>query len=103
MKTLASIAAMTALVFASTAAQALTMSNLDDRAYKLQIVEGGNTKSIEIGPKARLEGLCAARCQVTVDGDPDPYELESNDVVQLEEGQLYFEDNTAGAEGDTSQ
>lgn len=97
MKTLISLAALAAVVFAAGSANAVTMTNMDSRPHKLTIVEGDATKTVEIAPNERLENLCASRCEVSLEGDPDPYELESADIVQIEDGQLYFEEDTSGA------
>lgn len=104
MKTVFCSAAALALVFSAVSAHAVTISNADARAHKLEIVEGTNRRTVEIAPNQRIENLCAARCQVTVVGDPDPYELEAADVVQIEDGQLYFqEDNASSDEGNKQQ
>ena len=81
-----------ALVFTASAAQALTISNRDARSYKLQITEGTESNSVEIKPQEELRDLCKQACQIVIEGDPEAYELEVADVVQVEEGQLYVAD-----------
>ncbi|MGF1650427.1 MAG: hypothetical protein ACFCUN_08250 [Hyphomicrobiaceae bacterium] len=76
------------------AASALTIINKDDRSYRLQIIQGDRTSEVEIGPGAEVDDLCQEPCQVTLEGDPEPYELEIEDVIQIEDGQLYFADES---------
>lgn len=89
-----------AVMFATVPAFALSITNLDAETRRLEIVQGSETRTIELAPQQRLDGLCSERCQVTIEGDPDPYDLETTDVVQIEEGQLYFQDDANTGSGE---
>lgn len=93
------LAAASAVLVAASTVHAVTMSNADAGSHKLTIVEGGASRTVEIAPNERLEKLCSSRCEVTLEGDPDPYELESADLIQIEDGQLYFEEDSSAAPG----
>ena len=93
------ILAATAVALMATSASALTISNRDARAYKLEINQDGKTNTVEIQPNEELKDVCQSACQITIEGDPEPYELEVADVVQIEEGQFYFADEAPAQEG----
>ena len=93
MKIIRGTLAAIAVMLTAAPAFALSITNLDSEPRRLQIVQGDDQRTVELAPQQRLDGLCSARCQVTIEGDPDPYDLETTDVVQIEEGQLYFQDD----------
>ena len=90
---------LSAALTSSSAALALTVSNRDDHDHKVTIVEGARTQDHVLKPDAQVENVCTNGCIVRLnDSDEDEYELEGNEVVFIEEGNLYYEGSDAGAE-----
>jgi hypothetical protein len=94
MNTLKLITGACAVVLFATSASAVTITNRDARTYQLKVLEGDRSEIVALQPNAEIRDLCATRCQVTIDGEEEPYELEVADKVEIEEGQLYFADET---------
>ena len=91
--TLAFAAVSLALSAASSFA-AVTITNRDDKEYKLTLIEDDGAKKTDHVLKANqiLENLCAKGCVVRInDSEEDEYELEGNDQVSIEDGYLYYD------------
>jgi hypothetical protein len=80
------------LLLSSTAAHAVSITNRDDQDHKVTIVEGDTKTEHVLKPSQVLNGICAKGCTVHLDDDEEEeYQLESNDVVSIEEGALYYD------------
>ena len=79
-------------VLLSSPASAVSITNRDDRAHKVTVVDGANEQSHTIAPLAVLEGVCIKPCVIRLnDSSDDEYELEGPEVVSIEEGFLYYD------------
>src|SRR5205085_1152024 len=87
------VAALSIAVFLwSPLAHASSLTNRDDKDYKVTVIEGGVTKDQVLKPSAALEGICLKGCVVRLnDSENDDYELQGSDVVSLEDGHLYYD------------
>lgn len=95
---LAVVAFLTAVLIGYPAAHASSITNRDDRDYKLTVIEDTATKDHTLAPSATLKGVCLQGCIVRLnDEDTSEYELEGSDVVSIEDGLLYYDDPPATA------
>lgn len=84
-----------AVLLSPSAVHAASITNRDDRDHKVTVIEGSSQKDHILKPNAVLDGICETGCLIRIgDNQDDPFELESSDVVSIEEGQLY--DDEAG-------
>jgi hypothetical protein len=82
----------------SGAAAALSISNRDDHDHKITIVEGQKSTDHVLKPDAMIENVCSKGCIIRLNDSPeDEYELEGNEVVSIEEGNLYYDGPDAPA------
>ena len=89
---LACVVGMVGLLLSSTAAHAVSITNRDDHDHKVTIIEGDNKTDHVLKPSQVLTGVCAKGCTVRLnDDEEDEYQLESADVVSIEEGSLYYD------------
>lgn len=76
----------------SGSALALTVINRDDHDHKVTIVEGARSTDHVLKPDAQIDNVCAKGCVVRIgDSDEEEYELEGNEVVFIEDGNLYYD------------
>jgi len=86
------VASIAAAAFVSDAAAALSLSNRDDHDYKVTIVESDGSKDHTLKPAASLEGVCLKGCVIRLnDSEKDEYELEGNEIVSIEDGDLFYD------------
>ena len=91
-KRLASVVGAIVLLSSSTAAHAVSITNRDDQDHKVTIVEGDTKTEHVLKPSQVLNGICAKGCTVHLDDDEEEeYQLESEDVVSIEENSLYYD------------
>ncbi len=89
---LAGVVGAIGLLSSSTAAHAVSITNRDDQDHKVTIVEGDTRTEHVLKPAQVLNGICAKGCTVHLDDDEEEeYQLESDDVVSIEEGSLYYD------------
>jgi len=85
---------------------AATLTNRDDKDYKVTITEGEAKQERVLKPAASLEGICQKGCIIRLnDSENDEYELDGTEVVSIEDGNLYYDgpDQPAGeGQGDAS-
>ena len=91
-----------ALLFAAlthtSAALALTVINRDDHDHKVTIVEGPRSTDHVLKPDAQIVDVCPKGCVLRLnDSDEEEYELEGNEVVFIEDGNLYYDGPDAPA------
>ena len=90
---------LSAVLTLPSAASALTVINRDDHAHKVSIVEGPRTQDHVLKPETQIENVCAKGCIVRLnDSDEEEYELEGNEVVFIEDGNLYYDGPDASAD-----
>jgi hypothetical protein len=76
----------------TTGSEAASLANRDDRDHKISIVEGGTTVDQVLKPQQALEGICAKGCIIRLnDNEDDEYQIETTDVVSIEDGYLYYD------------
>ena len=91
-KRLAGVVGVIGLLLSSTAAHAVSITNRDDQDHKVTIVEGDTKTEHVLKPSQVLNGICGKGCTVHLDDDEEEeYQLESEDVVSIEEGSLYYD------------
>ncbi len=92
---LVGMVAMIGLLLSSNAAvHAASITNRDDLDHKVTVVEGETKTDYTLKPSQVLNGICAKGCTVQLDENDDEdedYKLEPEDVVYIEEGNLYYE------------
>lgn len=82
----------------SGAAAAVSVTNRDDHDHKITIVEGQKATDHILKPDAMIESECSKGCIIRLNDSPeDEYELEGNEVVSIEEGNLYYDGPDAPA------
>ena len=81
------------------ATSALTVVNRDDHDHKVTIVEGNRSVDHLLKPDAQIDNVCLKGCVVRLnDSDDEEYELEGNEVVFIEDGNLYYDGPDAPAD-----
>ncbi len=79
-------------------ARASSISNRDDKDWKVTIIEDSATKDHVLAPSAVLEGVCIEGCVVRLnDNEKDEYELKGSEPVSIEDGFLYYDGPPAKA------
>jgi len=88
---------MTAALWVSSA-YASSITNRDEKDWKVTIIEGTTTKEHVLAPSAALEGICQKGCVVRLnDNEKDEYELKGSETVSIEDGFLYYDGPPATA------
>ena len=89
---------LAALLWTSTA-QAVSVTNRDDRDVKLTVIEGEAKQDHILKPSQELKEVCQKGCVIRLnDSESDEYELEGTEVVSIEEGYLYYDGPDAPSE-----
>jgi hypothetical protein len=90
---LASCMAGTFALFATIgAADAITVTNRDDKDHKLTVIEGEAKTDHTLKAAAVIDNICMKGCVVRLnDSENDEYELEGTEVVSIEDGYLYYD------------
>jgi hypothetical protein len=79
-------------------AYASSITNRDSKDHKVTVIEGNAAADHVLRPSARLEGVCNKGCVIRLnDSQQDEYELQSSEVVSIEDGYLYFDGPPASA------
>ena len=80
------------LLSSTTAAHAVSITNRDERDHRVTVVEGNAKAEYVLKPSQALNGICAKGCIVRLnDVEDSEYELETNDVVSIEDGSLFYD------------
>ena len=80
-----------ALLWTSTA-NAASVTNRDDKDFKITVIEGDVKQDHVLKPSQVLEGICQKGCVIRLnDNEGDEYELEGTETVSIEEGYLYYD------------
>ncbi len=91
MRSLNRFAAVTVgvLLFSSNA-QAVSVTNRDDRDHKITVIEGSAKQDHVLKSDAVLDGICKGGCIIRLDDDDvNPYELQGSEVTSIEGGEIY--------------
>lgn len=81
-----------ALFLSAGAADAISITNRDDKEQKLTVIEGEAKKDYALAAAGVLENICMSGCVVRLnDSENDEYELEGTEVVSIEDGYLYYD------------
>ena len=92
-------AACVAALLWTSAANAVSVTNRDDKDFKITVIEGDAKQDHVLKPSAVLEGICQKGCVIRLnDSENDEYELEGPEVVSIEEGYLYYDGPDVPAE-----
>ena len=87
-----SAAGLIAALLMTSAAEAVTVTNRDDRDIKVTIIEGDTRQDKVLGAGKVIEGVCQKGCIIRLnDSENDEYELEGSEGVSVEEGFLYYD------------
>jgi hypothetical protein len=86
-------ASLLAVVFVQDAAQAVSITNRDERDHKVTILpEGESPRDQVLKPNGVLSDVCLKGCVIRLnDNGADEYELEGSEVVSIEDGYLYYD------------
>jgi hypothetical protein len=99
--------AVFALLLGTVPALAVSVTNKDDKDYKLTVIEGDAKVDHVLKASGSLDGVCLKGCVIRLgDSENDEYELEGPEVVSIEDGYLYYDGPDTGAEtapGSTAQ
>ncbi len=89
-----------ALISLLTPADALTVTNRDDKDHKLTVIEGELKKDHVLKAAGVLENLCVKGCVVRLnDSENYEYELDGTEVVSIEDGYLYYDEQPEAPPG----
>jgi hypothetical protein len=81
------------LLWTSTA-KAVSITNRDDKDFKVTIIEAAGKQDNVLKPGEVIEGVCQKGCVIRLnDKEDSDYELEGSDAVSIEDGYLYYEDS----------
>ena len=99
----AGMAGVAAAALASNVA-AVTLTNRDDRDYRITVVEGESSRELTVKPAAVLDSFCQKGCVIRLNNSEDEeYELEGNETVSIEDGLLYYDGPETLTEPDASE
>jgi hypothetical protein len=102
-----SLAFLVAITAWNGAAVAVSVTNRDDKAYKVTVIEGDAKQDHTVAPAGVIQGVCLKGCLLRLgDSQNDEYELEGMEIVSIEDGYLYYDGPAAGTEtapGSTTQ
>ncbi len=73
-------------------ALASTIVNRDSKEHKLTTIRGSTRKSFTLAPGGQVSDVCAEGCIIRLNDDvAADYILEGNELVSVEDGLMYFE------------
>jgi hypothetical protein len=91
-----------AVLFLGTSAFAASITNLDSKEYSFSVIEEDKTTDYTVSPSQMIENLCPNGCLIRLNsGEKDEFEFQPEDVVVIEDGQLYL-DPSSTSQGDNS-
>ena len=74
-----------------TSAQAATLINRAAAAHRIIVVEGDQRQEFTVQSAQEIPSFCQASCSVYVGEDPDPYDVASNDKLEILGGELHYQ------------
>jgi hypothetical protein len=86
------------LLLSATAAHAVSITNRDERDYRVTVIEGEAKADHVLKPSQTLTDICLKGCTIRInDSADDEYRLAASDVVAIEDGTVYYEGPDASA------
>ncbi len=86
------------LLSSTTAAHAVSITNRDERDYRVTVIEGEAKADHVLRPSQTLADICLKGCTIRInDSADDEYRLAASDVVAIEDGTVYYEGPDASA------
>jgi hypothetical protein len=86
------------LLSSVTAAHAVSITNRDERDYRVTVIEGEAKADHVLKPLQTLTDICLKGCTIRInDSADDDYRLTASDVVAIEDGTVYYEGPDASA------
>ena len=83
---------LVSILSVASSAQAVSVTNRDDKDHMLTIVEGDAKQNHLLKPTGVLDAVCLKGCVMRLgESENDEYELEGLEVVSIEDGYLYFD------------
>lgn len=97
-------AALIILALAAPAA-AISITNLDDKDYKITVVEGDKQTDHQLKASQVLEGVCLKGCTIVIDDGEDQYSVKEGEApgVVIQEGELYYDGPEPGEQTGAQQ
>lgn len=83
-------------------ATAANLTNYDEKAQTVTLTEGEKQTSITLIPEKTVEGICIKGCILTL-SNGDEYEFHGNEIIAIEEGEIYVDGDLNDLAGDTFQ
>jgi len=84
----------------ATTALAVSVTNRDNRDYVVTVIEGESSTDHTLKPSGVLDGVCSSGCIIRLgNSEADEYELEGDEVLSIEGGELYYEGPDAADPG----
>jgi hypothetical protein len=88
-----------ATAMATSASAAASVTNRDEKDHKVTIIEGEKKNNFTLKPTQALENICPQGCILRLnDSDDDEYQIEATDIVSIEDGYLYYDNQDAEPE-----
>lgn len=71
-------------------AQALTISNTDDKSHTVTIKTAGDSSELVVEPQKAIEAPCASGCTVELENG-EKYEMKGGEEVSIEGGVIFVD------------
>ena len=98
MSPMAVAVSLSVALLSSPIACASSITNRDDKDFKVTVIEAKATNDHVLRPSAALDGICEKGCVIRLnDNVKDEYELKGSEVVSIEDGYLYYDGAPASA------
>ena len=78
------------LLLTSLDAHAASVTNRDDRAYKILVTEANETKEIVIDADSEVMGVCKRTCRITMKSEPNGIQLEHDDALVIRDRRFHL-------------
>jgi hypothetical protein len=93
---LLSCMAVVMLGLASAGAYSASVTNRDNTARSLKVIEASKATDHDLAPGKSLDDVCNEGCIVRIDGSPEKdFVLEGTERVSIEGGLLYYDGEVA--------
>lgn len=72
----------------------VSVTNRDEKDHKITIIEGEKKQDYTLKSNQALENICPQGCVLRLnDNEDDDYQLEPNDIVSIEDGALFYDND----------
>jgi hypothetical protein len=87
------------ILASATPADAVSLTNRDERTHKVTIIDGETRSEQALAPGGVMEGVCNSGCVIRLnDSEEDEYELEGPEILSIEGGDIYYDGPDSPAE-----